>query len=121
MYCAHAPAPALAHPLWRVRSQPASNFTRGILLITSLRHGSHSAYPAGVSPDGELIPVQMQTFHLLSSNGLVKQIFHPRMTHENHLTLRPLAFVSCARCRIGCKGRISALVSPKMVHCLWRA
>jgi hypothetical protein len=82
------PGAALAHPLWRARSQPASNFRRWHS-PTSLRHRTHSAYPAGVSPDGELMPVQMQTFHLLSSNGLVKQIFHPRMTHENHLTLRP--------------------------------
>jgi hypothetical protein len=123
--CAHAPAPALAaggglgtpavastSPT-RFKFSPLA-FSYVIAPRSSLRVSSRSLLPT-VS----LMPVQMQTFHLLSSHGLVKQIFHPRMTHENHLTLRPLAFVSCTRCRIGCKGRDFSTSQPQNVYWLW--
>lgn len=38
-------------------------------------------------------PLEIQTFHLLTSKGLVKQNFHPRMTHENPLDATTLVIV----------------------------
>lgn len=55
-----------------------------LFLSTSLcpSHRPHLSSKSAIRKSSK--PLEIQTFHLLTSKGLVKQNFHPRMTHENH-------------------------------------
>jgi hypothetical protein len=80
---------------WRHRKHSQLDRNFHAYPSTSLNHSHRPAYPAKSAIRNSSKPLEIQTFHLLTSKGLVKQNFHPRMTHENHLTLQPLV-IKCA-------------------------